>query len=59
VKIMGAIQTEILTELLHSRFNVKARFDDPIVLYKGCGFCFTQFLHKRGTPIPGTNVLWV
>ncbi|MDP7221013.1 MAG: transposase [Arenicellales bacterium] len=25
----------------------------------GCGFCFTQFLHKRGTPIPGTNVLWV
>ena len=34
VKIMGAIQTEILTELLDTRFDIKARFDDPIVLYK-------------------------
>ncbi len=34
VKIMGAIQTEILTELLDTRFGIKARFDDPIVLYK-------------------------
>jgi len=34
VKIMGAIQTEILTELLETRFGVKAHFDDPIVVYK-------------------------
>ena len=34
VKIMGAIQTEILTELLDTRFGVQARFDDPTVLYK-------------------------
>lgn len=34
VKIMGAIQTEILTELLDTRFGIVARFDDPIVLYK-------------------------
>ncbi len=34
VKIMGAIQTEILTELLETRFGIQARFDDPTVLYK-------------------------
>ena len=34
VKIMGAIQTEILTELLDTRFGIAARFDDPTVLYK-------------------------
>ena len=34
VKIMGTIQTEILTELLDTRFGIQARFDDPTVLYK-------------------------
>ena len=26
---------------------------------KGCGFCFTALMKESGTPIPGTNVLWV
>ena len=34
VKIMGTIQTEILTEVLETRFGIPARFDEPTVLYK-------------------------
>lgn len=34
VKIMGAIQTEILTDVLESRFEVKASFSEPTVIYK-------------------------
>ncbi len=34
VKIMGAIQTEILTEILRTRFGIDALFSDPTVLYK-------------------------
>ncbi|SDO02407.1 ribosomal protection tetracycline resistance protein [Paenibacillus sp. yr247] len=34
VKVMGAIQLEILTSLLRSRFNLQARFDQPSVIYK-------------------------
>ncbi|MDD9270677.1 TetM/TetW/TetO/TetS family tetracycline resistance ribosomal protection protein [Paenibacillus sp. MAHUQ-63] len=34
VKVMGAIQLEILTSLLASRFGLKARFDQPSVIYK-------------------------
>ena len=34
VKIMGAIQTEILTEILRTRFGIAARFGEPTVVYK-------------------------
>ncbi|MCY9661415.1 TetM/TetW/TetO/TetS family tetracycline resistance ribosomal protection protein [Paenibacillus chondroitinus] len=34
VKVMGAIQLEILTSLLASRFGLQARFDQPSVIYK-------------------------
>ena len=34
VKIMGAIQTEILTEILQTRFGIKATFSPPTVIYK-------------------------
>ncbi len=34
VKIMGAIQTEILTEILSTRFGIAATFSDPTVIYK-------------------------
>jgi ribosomal protection tetracycline resistance protein len=34
VKIMGAIQTEILTEILATRFGLTVQFTDPIVVYK-------------------------
>jgi ribosomal protection tetracycline resistance protein len=34
LKIMGAIQTEILIEILLDRFGIKARFTDPDVIYK-------------------------
>ncbi len=34
VKIMGAVQTEILTEVLKTRFGIEVRFNDPIVIYK-------------------------
>lgn len=34
VKVMGAIQLEILTSLLTSRFGLHARFDQPSVIYK-------------------------
>ena len=31
---MGAIQTEILTEILRSRFGLEAVFSEPTVIYK-------------------------
>ncbi len=34
VKIMGTIQTEILTEILRTRFGIEALFSDPTVIYK-------------------------
>lgn len=34
VKIMGKIQMEILTEILDTRFGLKARFGEPTVIYK-------------------------
>lgn len=34
VKIMGAIQAEILKEMLDSRFGISVRFNDPMVIYK-------------------------
>lgn len=34
VKIMGVIQTEILTEILLTRFGIVASFGDPTVIYK-------------------------
>ncbi|MBP1963959.1 GTP-binding protein [Paenibacillus aceris] len=34
VKVMGAIQLEILTSLLASRFGLHAKFDQPSVIYK-------------------------
>ena len=34
VKIMGVIQTEILTEILADRFGLQARFSAPTVVYK-------------------------
>ena len=34
VKIMGTVQTEILTEILQSRFGIAATFSEPTVIYK-------------------------
>ena len=34
VRIMGAVQTEILTEILRTRFGVAAQFSAPTVIYK-------------------------
>ena len=34
VKIMGAIQTEILTAILATRFGIQAEFSDPTVVYR-------------------------
>ncbi|NOZ34671.1 MAG: TetM/TetW/TetO/TetS family tetracycline resistance ribosomal protection protein [Chlorobi bacterium] len=34
VKIMGKIQTEILESILEDRFNIKAKFENPTVIYK-------------------------
>lgn len=34
VRIMGAIQVEILTEILRGRFGIEARFDAPTVIYR-------------------------
>ena len=34
VKIMGAIQTEILTEVLGTRFGIPTHFTEPTVIYK-------------------------
>ncbi len=34
VRIMGTVQTEILTEVLASRFGIEAAFGDPTVIYK-------------------------
>lgn len=45
VQVMGAVQTEVLTQVLANRFGMQARFFPPLVLYKetlaapvvGCG----------------------
>ena len=45
VQVMGTVQTEVLTQLLQDRFNMKVTFLPPLVLYKetvgkavvGCG----------------------
>ncbi|MCZ6636027.1 MAG: TetM/TetW/TetO/TetS family tetracycline resistance ribosomal protection protein [bacterium] len=34
IKIMGAIQTEILTDILKNRFEIDAHLTDPTVIYK-------------------------
>ena len=34
VRIMGAIQTEILTEILQTRFGLEAKIHEPTVIYK-------------------------
>ncbi|MGE5673078.1 MAG: GTP-binding protein [Mycobacterium leprae] len=34
VQVMGAIQIEVLSSLLQSRFGVQARFDSPTVIYQ-------------------------
>ena len=34
VKIMGWIQIEVLEKMLENRFGIKAKFDDPTVIYK-------------------------
>jgi small GTP-binding protein len=34
VKIMGVVQTEILTEILNNRFGIDAVLSDPTVIYK-------------------------
>ena len=34
VKIMGWIQIEVIEKILEQRFNIKAKFDDPTVIYK-------------------------
>ena len=52
VKIMGVIQTEILTEILGSRFGIKARFDDPTVLYKETPAAVGHGLEQYTMPKP-------
>lgn len=34
VKIMGWIQIEVLEKIIENRFGIKAKFDDPTVIYK-------------------------
>ena len=34
VRIMGTVQTEILTELLQTRFDIAAEFGEPTVIYR-------------------------
>jgi len=34
LKIMGAVQTEVLTEVLQTRFKIAAEFSPPMVVYK-------------------------
>lgn len=34
IKIMGWIQIEVLEKILENRFGIKAKFDDPTVIYK-------------------------
>ncbi|MBU8892245.1 MAG: TetM/TetW/TetO/TetS family tetracycline resistance ribosomal protection protein [Bacteroidales bacterium] len=34
VKIMGWIQIEVIEKILENRFSIKAKFDDPTVIYK-------------------------
>jgi ribosomal protection tetracycline resistance protein len=47
VKIMGAIQTEILTEILATRFGIPVQFTDPTVIYKETpaskGYCSERY----------------
>lgn len=47
VKIMGAIQTEILTEILATRFGIPVQFTDPTVIYKetpaSSGYCLERY----------------
>ncbi|MDP6042328.1 MAG: GTP-binding protein, partial [Candidatus Latescibacteria bacterium] len=48
VKIMGTIQTEILTEILQTRFGIDAFFNDPTVIYRETP-CTTAFGSERYT----------
>ncbi len=34
IKVMGEVQTEILMQMLENRFGIKARFENPTVIYK-------------------------
>ncbi len=34
IKIMGQIQTEVLESILENRFSIKAKFENPTVIYK-------------------------
>ena len=34
INIKGKIQIEILTEILRTRFNIEAKFDEPAIIYK-------------------------
>ncbi len=34
IKIMGEIQMQILESILEDRFNIKANFEDPVIIYK-------------------------
>lgn len=34
IRIMGWIQIQVLEKILEGRFNIKAKFDDPTVIYK-------------------------
>jgi ribosomal protection tetracycline resistance protein len=47
IKIMGWIQIEILKFILNDRFNIKAEFEDPTVIYKetpaSCGEGYERY----------------
>ncbi|KRF02431.1 GTP-binding protein [Paenibacillus sp. Soil766] len=72
VKVMGAIQLEILTSLLRSRFGLAVRFDQPSVIYKetpsqtGEGFiaytmpkpCWAILRFRIETGAPGSGLVY-
>ncbi len=47
LKIMGRIQMQIIESILENRFNIKAKFDNPAVIYKETpsksGFGFVRY----------------
>ncbi len=70
VRLMGEIQTEVLTRLIHDRFGLDVRFDEGAILYKetvsDSVFCSGHFeplrhyaeVHLRIDPMPeGSGVV--
>ena len=52
VKIMGAVQTEILIEILQTRFGIPTRFTEPTVIYKETPAVFGYGVERYTMPKP-------